>query len=367
MKRILHVIWDLNRGGAETLITEIFKNIDRNKLQFDFLVYGGNGVYDREVIQLGGKIFYLKKRFSKNIFASLKELYKFFKMHPEYETVHCHLTGTAGFILKMAKKAGVKRTIAHSHIAGEGNMGISFLRKMLYRTSRKMLCKYADYTFACSSDALTYLNGKSKYGNKIVRNAIDVEKFEFNSSDRDDIRRKLNIRDNETVYCHIGRFAFQKNHEYLIDRFYEVHIKNPNTKLILVGKGDLQQAVLDKVRELNLLGSVIFTGVIENTYAYLSASDMFVFPSRYEGLGIVLIEAQANGLKCITSDRVPIEADATGNVKFLPLEDEEAWVNEMMNGKRDFSIASEVGEKVKRAGYDIHEVADELTEFYLSW
>ena len=132
-------------------------------------------------------------------------------------------------------------------------------------------------------------------------------------------------------------------------------------------KGGNWRPVVDKVRELNLLGSVIFTGVIENTYAYLSASDVFVFPSKFEGLGIVLIEAQANGLKCITSDRVPIEADATGNVRFLSLEDEKAWVNEMMNGKRDFSIASEVGEKVKRAGYDIHEVASELTEFYLSW
>ena len=133
-----------------------------------------------------------------------------------------------------------------------------------------------------------------------------------------------------------------------------------------LGGQNLIESSLDKVRELNLLGSVIFTGVIENTYAYLSASDMFVFPSRYEGLGIVLIEAQANGLKCIASDRVPIEADATGNVRFLPLEDGKAWVNEMMNGKRDFSVVSDVGEKVKRAGYDIHEVAVELTEFYLS-
>lgn len=366
MRRILHVIWNLDRGGAETLMTEIYKNIDRKNLQFDFLVYGGHGVFDREVVKLGGKIFYLKKRFSKNIFASLREIYKFFETHAEYEIVHCHLTGTAGFILKMAKKAGVKITIAHSHIAGEGKMGISFLRKMLYKCSRKLLVKYADYIFACSEDALTYLRGKSKYGNKIIKNAIDVKKFKFNDLDRSTIRQKLNIDESDTVYCHIGRFAYQKNHEYLIDRFYEVHLKNPNAKLILVGKGDLQQAVLDKVRQLNLLGNVIFTGVVENTYAYLSASDVFVFPSRYEGLGIVLIEAQANGLKCIASDRVPIEADATGNVKFLPLEDEKLWVEEMLDSQRDFSIVNDVREKVKQSGYDIHEVANELTEFYLS-
>ena len=366
MKRVLHVIGRLDRGGAETLITEIYKNIDREKVQFDFLVYGGHGVFDREVNKFGGQIFYAKKRFNKNPFAYMRELYRFFKAHNEYEIVHCHLTGMAGYILKMAKKAGVKIAIGHSHTAGFEEMNIGVLRKIVRRHAFTLLNKYADFIFACSMKAMTYCRIKASYNAKIVRNAIDVEKFEFNSSDRDDIRRKLNISDNETVYCHIGRFDNQKNHEYLIDRFYEVHIKNPSTKLILVGKGDLQQAVLDKVRELNLLGSVIFTGVIENTYAYLSASDMFVFPSRCEGLGIVLIEAQANGLKCIASDRVPIEADATGNVRFLPLEDGKAWVNEMMNGKRDFSVVSDVGEKVKRAGYDIHEVASELTEFYLS-
>ena len=367
MKRVLHVIGRLDRGGAETLITEIYKNIDREKVQFDFLVYGGHGVFDREVNRLGGQIFYAKKRFNKNPFAYMRELYKFFKSHGEYEIVHCHLTSMAGYILKMAKKAGVKIAIAHSHIAGFDNMSVGYLRKKVRRYGFKLLNKYADFTFACSMQAVTYCRLKSRHKAKILKNAIDIEKFRFSRSARDDIRRKLNISNNEKVYCHIGRFDNQKNHEYLIDRFYEVHLKNPSTKLILVGKGDLQQAVLDKVRELNLLGSVIFTGVIENTYAYLSASDVFVFPSRYEGLGIVLIEAQANGLKCIASDRVPIEADATGNVKFLPLEDEKLWVEEMLDSQRDFSIVNDVSEKVKQSGYDIREVANELTEFYLSW
>ena len=317
MIRVLHVLGGLNRGGAETMVMNLYRNIDRSKVQFDFIVHTKNKCdYDDEIKSLGGRVYNVPKYTGKNHFEYKKAWIRFFKEHSEYKIIHGHVRSTAAIYLKIAKKNGLT-TISHSHNTSSGK-GLSAVVKNTFQYPTRYV---AEYLFACSEFAGKWLFGRKslhKDNFYILNNAIDGKSFIFDKKIREDKREEFKIKD-RFVIGHIGRFHPQKNHDFLIDIFKKVHDINNNAVLMLVGDGELKQIIQEKIENLGLCDSVIFTGVRSDIPDLLQAIDVFVFPSIFEGLGIVAVEAQAAGIPCIVADTIPKEAYITDLIKSISL------------------------------------------------
>ncbi|MED4375449.1 glycosyltransferase family 1 protein [Schinkia azotoformans] len=361
-QRILHVLGGLNRGGAETLVMNLYRNIDRTKVQFDFVVHTDEICdYNNEILSLGGKIYSIPRYKGSNHRQYKKAWNKFFIEHPEYKIIHGHVRSTASIYLRIAKKFGLL-TIAHSHSTSSGS-GLSAIIKNIYQYQIRYS---ADYLFACSKVAGEWLYGKKacKQANFfILNNAIKTQNFLFNKDKRIKKRNELNVT-NKYVVGHVGRFNSPKNHDFLIDIFKLVHEKNNNSVLMLVGDGSLKQAIEKKVEKLGLVNSVIFTGVRSDIQDLLQAMDVFVFPSLYEGLPVTVIEAQASGLPSLISERITNEVKITDLVKYLPLEKGEGlWAKEVLKHSVDNINRDGYHKDIVNAGYDIESVSNWYQEF----
>ena len=356
--RILHVFGRLDFGGAETFIMNVYRNIDRAKIQFDFMIHTKQKcAYEDEVIALGGKIFRIP---AYNCFNHLKyktAWRKFFKNNKNYKFIHGHMTSTAAIYLKIAKKHGIK-TISHAHNTSSGNDFKAKIKDIL-----QLPLKYtADYLFACSAAAGKWCYGKSDF--KIIFNAIDTDKFIYNKIFREIKRKELGL-ENKFVIMHIGRFEIQKNHGFLTDIFREIYNKNQDAVLFLVGNGPLREDIKIKTESAGLKNNIIFAGVRSDIPELLCAADVFLFPSLWEGLGIVLIEAQANGLRCVVSDAVPEEAAITNLIEFVSLNQPAMYWAEKVLAYVDGYERKDMREEIKKAGYDIKNTVSRLEEFYL--
>lgn len=369
--RILHISGAMNRGGQETLIMELYRHIDRSKVQFDFLLYnysGKPGAFDDEIVSLGGKIFNAKRRFYRNPIAFCAELKTFFREHPEYTIVHAHQYAVSGYMLKAAKEESGATTIAHSHIAF---VQTDLLRSMADCVGKRLLSTNADYCFGCSDDALVELMGVHSDEKRflVMKNAIEPSKFQFEQASRSKWRERFGAAADTLVVGNVARFTRQKNHEQILAAFSELQRKQANSMLVLVGVGQLEDQTRALAKELGIDLKIHFMGSRDDVNEIINAFDVFLMPSRYEGLGIVLIEAQANGLPCVISaDVIPEEADVrAGLVTRVGLDKPASvWADAVMSvaGKR---LQPELAqEAVKKAGYDINEVAAELQEFYLA-
>lgn len=361
--RILHVFGSLNRGGAETMIMNIFRNLDRDKVQFDFVMHCTDACdYNEEIEKLGGRIFSIPHFCGGNCFQYVKTWNRFFKSHPEYKIIHGHVRSTASIYLSIAKKYGLV-TIAHSHNTSSGK-GIKALVKNILQYPIRFR---ADYLFACSKEAGCWLYGRralSKPNFRIVNNAIDAKKYTYNPDVRCRIRKALGL-EGKFVVGNVGRFHPQKNHQFLLEIFKEVQGENQNAVLLLIGDGALRPQIEKKIAELGLRDHVILLGVRSDIPELLQAMDVFVFPSLYEGLGIVAIEAQAAGLPCIVSDVVPREAFLTDLVKALPLSaSRQRWAAEILRFQENDERKNTL-ELIQNAHYDIHETAWKMQQFYL--
>jgi len=362
--KILHVLFSLNRGGAETFIMNLYRNIDRTKIQFDFAVHKKErGAYEDEVEKLGGKVYRIPPYNGINHIKYKKEWFDFFKTNNSYKIIHGHMNSTASIYLKIAKKLGFK-TIAHSHTAELFKSGKDIIKKIM-----QLSVKYtADYLFACSYSAGIWLYG-NKYCNKpnfyIINNAIDTEKFIFDKNIRV-LKRKELTTENKFVIGHVGNFIKPKNHMFILDIFGEVYKRNPNAVLLLAGDGGLRKNIEDKIEKLSLKNNVILTGVCPNVNDLLQSMDVFLFPSLYEGLGISLIEAQANGLHCITSaDTVPQLAKVTELLEYIPLDKSASyWAEQVLKYANGYERQN-MQEKITKKGFDIKETAYWLEDFYL--
>lgn len=356
--RILHAVVNLNRGGAETLLMNLYRKIDRSKIQFDFLT-SIEGVYEEEVKQLGGRVYRIPYITKVGPFGYAKALRQFFQSHPEYTIVHSHMDKMSGLVLREAKKAGVPVRIAHSHSTqSEGDL----LNRLIKDYYGRFLVPSATHCFACSEAAAQWLFGDSK--TIFLKNGIDTNKYVFSESIRRSMREELDLTDGITVVGHIGRFSEPKNHQFIIEVFNEYHKKNPNSVLLLAGDGGLRPQIEQQVEETGLQSSVKFLGVREDVPKLLQAMDIFVFPSLYEGLPVSLVEAQASGLPCVISDRIPQEAVLLPErVRTLPLGDAQQWAQNLQEIplKRTDEI-----QNICNAGYDISTSAAELQEFYIS-
>ena len=362
--RVLHVVTIMNRAGIETMLMNYYRHIDRTKIQFDFLVHRTEkGAYDDEIKKLGGRIYYAPAISIKNIFNYSHNLEKFFKAHPEYTIVHSHLDAISAFPLSAAKKAGVPVRIAHSHVNGfdrDFKLAVRYL-------ARRTIPNYATDFFASSSDAAKFMFGRDKEFT-IINNAIDIKKFAFSVATRERFRKVLNL-ENKLVIGHVGRFNNVKNHLFLIDIFYEIHKVQPSAGLMLVGDGELQNEVRNKVEKLSLNESVLFMGVRSDISDLMQAMDVFVLPSRYEGLGIVLIEAQLSGLACVASDKVPLEADISGLCKFINLRTSaDLWAKTIVEfcahpkKRNHLRVQDRTSHKIKE--YDIRLATLKLQSYY---
>lgn len=283
--RVLHVFSGLRRNGAESRTMDIYRNIDRSRVQFDFVVHTNEKCdFDEEVLQMGAKIYRVPSYKIYNHVVYCATWDKLFQKHPEYNVIHIHTTNTAAPILAMAKKNGVQHRIVHARNA----MQSGFIKKQFLKMTRKQINDAATLRFAVSKEAGDYVFGKEKY--KILPNAIETRKYKFSMQNRECYRKKLNIENKITV-GHIGRFIEQKNHTWLIDVFQAFHVKHPESALLLVGVGEKEQEIEEYVRNRKLTDAVIFLGKRSDVPKLLSALDVFVFPSLFEGLPGVVLEA----------------------------------------------------------------------------
>lgn len=352
----------MNRGGAETLIMNLYRNIDRSRVQFDFLTCK-EGVFDTEIFKLGGKVHRIPYISDVGHFKYVKELNKFFTINNHYKIVHSHMDKMTGLVLREAKKAGIPIRISHSHnTSSEGGLA----SKVYKWYAGKFILPNTTNFFACSNYAAEWLFKNKSHSTRILKNGIECDKFVFSQGVREEVRKELELDKNVFILGHVGRFALQKNHGFLINTFAEYHKINQDSVLILVGDGPLRLEIEKQVVELNLKDKVIFMGIRSDIQRLLQAFDVFVFPSLHEGLPVSLIEAQGAGLPCIISDNISHEVKIGSDlVEFIPLSDKSLWVEKIKGisstnfRRRDFTNT------IAKQGYDIRETAGNIEDFYL--
>lgn len=361
--RIVHNIASLHLGGSQAFVMNMYRNIDRSKVQFDFVVTPETkeGFYD-EITNFGGKIFSCPRYKGTNHIQYNKWWDDFFNEHPEYKVIHGHVRSTASIYLKIAKRHGLV-TIAHSHSTSNGN-GISAIVK---RIMQLPIRKQADYLFACSDKAGKWLYGEKAITQQnyyMIPNGVDLKRFEFDVNKRNQMRMTLGIKKDMMILGHIGRLSTPKNHKFLLNVFNKYHKINSNSKLLLVGDGELFDCIKEHIDKLNISDAVIMTGSKQNTEDYYQVMDIFVFPSLWEGLPVSVVEAQANGLQCLISDVITHDVDLTDLIQYLPL-DEELWLGAIVEAhkKKRMGLTNENIQRLQP--FNALTVANKLQEFYL--
>lgn len=359
--RILHVLGRLDRGGTETMIMNLYRNIDKDQIQFDFVIHTDDKCeFHDEIKQLGGRIYQIPRYNGKNHFVYKKSWKNLLSANSEYRIIHGHMRSTASIYLKIANDMGLI-TIAHSHsIASRGNWLERFVKNMLQYPLRFI----ADYKFACSLEAGKWLFGDRIQYNKqfyIIKNAIDAQLFTFNKHIRTKIREKYNLKE-KYVLGHVGNFTPPKNHQFLLERLVDVLKIKPNAILLLIGDGELKNKIKRKSVNLGIGNKVIIVKATNNVNEFLQAMDVFLFPSFFEGLGMAAIEAQTAGLPCILSNKIPNEASITNLVIKLPLQSIDTWNTSILNFA-DFKRESQVN-VIQENGYDILEQSSKIRKIY---
>ena len=356
MIRILQVVTHMNRGGLETMLMNYYRQMDRTRVQFDFLTHREyDGDYGEEIRQLGGKLYHMPVL---NPFSPSyrKQLGEFFDSHSEYKIVHVHQDCLSGVILHVAKKHGVPVRIAHSHGANQIK-DIKYPIKLFYR---HFIAKYATKLMACGEDAGKWMFCGAPF--EILSNAIPAASYTFNDEVKKLQREKWNIQPEELLVGHVGSFTVPKNHPFLLDIFHEIRNLTP-ARLLIVGDGSQRSVIEEKIQKLGLADKVILAGLRSDVADLLQAMDVFVFPSLYEGLPVTLVEAQASGLPCLISDKVSIECKMIEVMQQIPLmESPEIWAEKAIEAAK--TPRKNTYEEIKTAGYDIVENARRLQKMY---
>lgn len=361
--RVAQIIGKWLGGGVESVVMNYYRNIDKSKIQFDFICdEDSTNIPRAEIESMGGRIILIPPY--QKVFKYQKELKRVLK-EGQYKIVHSHINVLSVFPLRAAKKAGVPVRIAHSHSTTNKKEWKKNLLKMALKPFSKV---YATDYFACTEHAGRWLFGDKEFdkGNVyVLNNAIDLDKFKCNEEVRIVKRKELGIDDGTIVIGHAGRFVAQKNHEFIIDVFNEVHKENKNTKLMLIGKGPLEEQIKEKVNQYGLTEAVMFLGQRpEDIHELYQAMDIFLFPSLYEGLGMVAIEAQCAGLPCICSTEVPEIAKVTANVEFIKLEEPvEIWKKKIIDSYNN-KDRKDYKDEIASHGYDINIEVSKLEEKY---
>lgn len=368
MKRILEIFGEpISHGGQESFVISFLSHMDLSGLTIDLLTpyYCDNEKYEEIVKNKGGKIIAFGLEFNPggsraNIVAPLKEYLR----KQTYDVVHIHSGSISVLTLcaKASKEEHVGKVITHSHCGIEKKtLKNTILRTMASHTLKKNVDIYC----ACSKEAAIakYTDRVASSETRIINNGVDLQTFSFSPEIRRKIRTQTGIPETAFVIGHVGRFNYQKNHAYLIDLFQRYCETDPDAVLMLIGSGELEEKIRDKVNALRLNGKVIFCGNVHNVNEYMQAMDVFLLPSLFEGLPIVGVEAQASGLPVITSDQVSDDLDLTGAVRFFPLADPEPWIRALASCKEQGRL--ETAEKIRENGYDIDQTSEIIRRMYL--
>lgn len=365
MLRVAQAIGSLNIGGSQIFVMNLYRNIDRNKVQFDFIVDHPNELYlANEIEKLGGRVFTICPFKGTNLFLYKKQWRELLVSHPEWTILHSHVRSTASLYIPVAHSLGIK-TIIHSHSTAESRNPTALIKRLLEFPLRYQ----ADYFFSCSDDA-----GRWLFGNKLVNqgrvvivpNAIDALSFKFDAGIRESVRSELNIDDGAFVMGHVGRMVPVKNHEFILRVFQQVHARNGNSKLLLIGDGPDRKNLEKLSSELGINDSVIFAGLRGDINRCLQAMDLFIMPSLYEGFPVSLLEAQASGLPCVVSDVITMETDVCFEaIQRLSLQDELGmWVETCC--RKEIHFREEAYKSVLESGFDVHVNSMKIQEYYLT-
>jgi glycosyltransferase involved in cell wall biosynthesis len=367
--RVLQIVGRMDRGGIENFIMNNYRNIDRDKVQFDFLChYGREAAFNDEIRSMGGRIYEMPAIRDEThvyywkLFEYIRALNKFFEEHKEYRIIHGEMTNTAAIYMPIAKKHGVTTRIAHSHNS-HGKVG---LLGIITNILKKPVYKYATDLFACSKAAAKYLYPES-YINAgkvmIIPNAVDANKFRYNPEKRNQMRVEFGVKDKLVIGC-VGRFRTEKNQQYLLGVLQKALEIEPNAVLLFAGDGPQEESVKQKAAEMGIADKCVFLGMRSDIQNVMQAIDVLAMPSLFEGLPVTGIEAQASGLYVVASTGVPDEMNVIDLVDFIPLEDGETrWAQKLISRAKTERI--DTYDKIKSAGYDIHATAQWLQEFYL--
>ena len=362
MKRILHIIGGLDRGGAESFILNAWRNIDKTKYQFDIVTFlpplhGDKFAYEDELISGGAKIYRIKDNRIKCPHKFENDIARIVRDN-HYTTVHSHIDFMSALSLSGALKGGAKHRISHSHNTFNKNLK-SPLKALVAKALRKRLNKVATTKLACGENAGQFLYGRNQKFT-IIPNGIDFEKFHFNPEIRKKLRKKYNLSNKTKVLLNVGRLEPVKNQDWLIDTFEELAATQPETALFIVGDGSMKDLLTSKIRSSSVSKKVFLLSSRDDIYAYYSLADIFVLPSKFEGVPTVGIEAQTSGLKCFFSTFVPEETKSSSEVYFLPLSRSD-WIKEL---SKDSTTAKRdrIGSSMNK--FNINNSVKKLEEIY---
>ena len=349
--RVLCVFSTLDRGGAESMCMNLYRHIDRNEVQFDFVKHTPKkGNFEDEILELGGRIFEAPRYKAYNTIQYRYWWKRHLEGHPEHQIIHGHFFTISAVYFSVAKRLG-RKTIGHVHASGADEFLKGFLTSQINRVT--------DYPIACSQQAGEWIYGKRPF--KVLNNALDTELFHYNEEKRKEYRDKLNLG-NCLVLGTVANLSSVKNPMGLIDIFLKVHAKQKDSKLLWVGEGAQRNLIEERIKQEGITDSVFLLGQRGDVNKLLQAMDAFLLPSLNEGLPVSLIEAQASGLPCYVSNTVTTEADITRLCRFLPLNEWDQWADAILSDK---TPRTDTGQKIIEAGYDIRTTAAWLQDFYL--
>lgn len=359
--RVLNLFTIMNRGGAETMVMNYYRHIDREQVQFDFVVHREEeGAYEAEIRELGGRIYHMPP-VRPWAAKQYKEMFRSFLIeHPEYQILHSHMSELGCYAFEVAKDLNRLVRICHAH---NRPYGIDMKSPIRWYYKHRIRNYATDY-FICGQEAGIWLYGKQNIDKcYMMNNAIDAKAFSYNIEIRKQLRNELGL-DCNFVIGHVGRFNKQKNHMFLLEVFAELVNIRSDARLVLVGGGDLAEVIHKKACDLNVDDKVIFLGIRTDIENLLQAFDLFLFPSLFEGLSVALIEAQAAGLQCIISDTIPIECKKTDLVHSLSLKvDARIWAEEA--AKYSAYKRCDTFSAISDASFDINKNAIKIQNFYL--
>lgn len=367
--RVLHCIGKMNCGGAETMLMTIYRQINKEIIQFDFLTHAkGMGCYDEEIIRLGGRINQIPSQGTVGIFRYIKVLRKFLKENGPFDVVHAHLDWQGGMIAVAARLAGVKKVIVHAHTSKLMNQSLAY--QIILRLQKVCIGIFATDYWACSREASRFLFYSAlcpSAKQKIIPNAINLECYK--GIDRKGMRKLLGVDEDTLLIGHVGSLSPFKNQIFLIEVAKQLQKQKVKFKLILVGTGQVEYKcqVEKKIKAYGLQEQIELLGLREDIPSIMTALDIFVLPSLFEGLGIVAIEAQAAGVPCLVSVGVPREVDmGLGLVDYLPQQEVERWAEAIRKSKKNRRVDLQTTYRaITECNYNIHQVITQLENEYM--
>ncbi len=357
--RILHIVSSMERGGAETLIMNIYRNLDRSKIQFDFISHSGKqGDYEKEILELGGRIFKVPSLGRLGPIAYIKELVKIMSAN-SFIAVHSHTDFQSGFPALAAKISGIKKRICHSH-STNWNRGNRYSEKLMLKILRTIIKFSATHYCSCSKEAAEFLFGKKMLNKGIVsilKNGINITQFSgIDTNFKESVFDELELPRNSKILGHVGRFSDSKNHMFILKVLKKLAEEDNCFVALLIGDGPLKDSIEKEAQRLGILNNLRLLGVREDIPRLMKAFDVFLFPSQFEGFGIVALEAQCAGTPCVISDAVPKTTDmGLGLTSYVSLDERiEIWCSEVkaaLNKERPDSKL--INQEISQRGYNI--------------